>query len=350
MTFDLLHVSTFARKLRASGRFLQRVKWIVGAIAVSLCAQGVAHAQDDRAVITRKVLDADLIQFSSVVEGRFDNELQVFFDRDLATPAAERAPRRHLVIRRLDSADAATSRFYLEATDPAGALIDQRMLTIAPDVAANALKMTATPVRAGKITVDAWRTPSALAAVSVADLDPRGACVMHWTREDDHFRGRSGGACGPLLGAGERTLVATADAFLVDAAAAPDLRLRRVRPFSCWVAVLRGARHGDDGAGRDDWLFRRDVLLHDQGGEARIMTDETPAREIRLRLRRVAWPFGTNRPSLTLYVHEGAKERATSYVWGEFDATRLGINLRWLQASCTHAPEQLFESAAPGAR
>jgi hypothetical protein len=120
-------------------------------------------------------------------------------------------------------------------------------------------------------------------------------------------------------------------------------KLKRVRPFECWTAVLRGAKHGDSGEGMDDWRFQRGGLIHDQGGDLKLTSDEKPPRDIRLKLRRVEWPSGPNRPSLTLYVHEGENKRATSYAWGEADAERLGINLRWLQASCTLAPERLWE-------
>ncbi|MCU0882657.1 MAG: hypothetical protein MUF14_08335, partial [Hyphomonadaceae bacterium] len=58
---------------------------------------------------------------------------------------------------------------------------------------------------------------------------------------------------------------------------------------------------------------------------------------------RVEWPFGTNRPSLTLYVLDQDSDRAVSYAWGDYDADRLGINLRWMQASCTEAPDRLWE-------
>ncbi len=115
--------------------------------------------------------------------------------------------------------------------------------------------------------------------------------------------------------------------------------MRRARPFECWTAILRGAEHGDSGEGQNDWDFRRGVKLHDQGGVAELMTDEEEPRRIRLKLRDVDWPYGTNRPSLTMYVHEGDSERAVSYTWTEAGADRIGINLRWIQASCTYTPE-----------
>ena len=144
-------------------------------------------------------------------------------------------------------------------------------------------------------------------------------------------------------GAMEVTLAKSDDEFWITSRrgdAVIEARLRRARPFECWTAILRGASHGDSGEGMQDWDFRRGVTLHDQGGEAELMTDEETPRRIRLRLRNVDWPYGTNRPSLTLYVLEGDSDRAVSYAWNEGNAERIGINLRWIQASCTHTPDE----------
>ena len=56
-----------------------------------------------------------------------------------------------------------------------------------------------------------------------------------------------------------------------------------------------------------------------------------------LRLRSVAWPPPSrNRPSLVLYVHTlDEPNRAVSYSWADPAAQLIGINLRWVQASCT---------------
>jgi hypothetical protein len=122
-------------------------------------------------------------------------------------------------------------------------------------------------------------------------------------------------------------------------------KLRKARGFSCWTAVLRGAQHGDSGQGNSSWQFQRGGWIHDQGGELTLTTDETPARSFYLRLRQVEWPYGTNRPSLTLYVHEAGNPRALSYSWADEGASRVGINLRWLQASCTLDPAQPLGAA-----
>jgi hypothetical protein len=118
-----------------------------------------------------------------------------------------------------------------------------------------------------------------------------------------------------------------------------DYILRRARPATCWVAIRKDKPKAD---GKEDWHFARDVKLHDQGGRARAGGDDSGAQELVIRMRNVIWPPNkdgtpsTNRPSLVLYIHKpGEPDRAESYVWADPGAARIGINLRWMQASCT---------------
>ncbi|MFM7404392.1 MAG: hypothetical protein ACKO1N_09980 [Erythrobacter sp.] len=60
------------------------------------------------------------------------------------------------------------------------------------------------------------------------------------------------------------------------------------------------------------------------------------APDVSIRLRNVTWARGSrNKPSLVLYVHKDDPERAESYSWASPDASLVGINLRWMQGSCT---------------
>jgi len=110
--------------------------------------------------------------------------------------------------------------------------------------------------------------------------------------------------------------------------------LRRANMVSCWAAVRKDQDKTD---GSPDWVFERKLTLHDQGGRTKFGGGETGAPETILRMRRVTWPKGSsNRPSLVLYVHKPeAPSSAVSYSWADAGASRIGINLRWMQASCT---------------
>lgn len=185
---------------------------------------------------------------------------------------------------------------------------------------------------------------------------PEVGCVVTWRRFGGQFQGKAeGGECGLVFalpeaeGSTDITMSLTGSEFWIrsqQGAAVQETRLRRARIFTCWSALLRGANHGDDTRGKSDWQWHEGLLVHDQGGEASIVSDETPPRTVRLKLRLADWTYGTRRPSLTLYVHEGDDARAVSYAWADGEAERVGINLRWLQASCTLTPEATLTTTA----
>ncbi len=109
--------------------------------------------------------------------------------------------------------------------------------------------------------------------------------------------------------------------------------LRRARPVTCWGTVPRFAKKAD---GSDDWYFASGLKLHDQGGRVTFGGGDSGAPPVILRMRNVVWPSGPNKPSLVLYVHKpDSPDRAESYSWADPAAKRIGINLRWMQASCT---------------
>jgi hypothetical protein len=109
--------------------------------------------------------------------------------------------------------------------------------------------------------------------------------------------------------------------------------LRLARDVTCWGTAPKAQKKAD---GSEDWYFVPGLKMHDQGGRVRFGGGTSGAPEVILRMRNVVWASGTNRPSIVLYVHTPADpERAVSYVWGDPDVGRLGINLRWMQASCT---------------
>lgn len=114
--------------------------------------------------------------------------------------------------------------------------------------------------------------------------------------------------------------------------------MRRARPATCWVAIKKNKPKAD---GSPDWFFAQGVRLHDQGGRAMVGEGVADMQPVMIRMRNVVWPpkaDGTpssNKPSIVLYVHKPDQyDRSEAYVWGDPGAARIGINLRWMQASC----------------
>ncbi|MEO0439327.1 MAG: hypothetical protein AAF067_00475 [Pseudomonadota bacterium] len=126
----------------------------------------------------------------------------------------------------------------------------------------------------------------------------------------------------------------TKDALTLRLADGTQTVLKRARDVECWAAVPKKVKKAD---GSTDWLFVQKLNLHDQGGRVSVGGGDSGAEEIILRMRAVHWPPpSTNRPSMVLYVHKPDNpERAVSYSWADINASRVGLNLRWMQASCT---------------
>ena len=113
--------------------------------------------------------------------------------------------------------------------------------------------------------------------------------------------------------------------------------LRRAREFFCWVSVRKFAGKPD---GSEDWTFQRNIPNFDQGGRI-LVEGNGEAPDVTIRLRNVTWARGSrNKPSLVLYVHKDDPVRAESYSWAAPESSMVGINLRWVQASCSRTESQ----------
>ena len=272
----------------------------------------------------RPYLKKDLQDLASMLVGQWDNDRQIFFLKDSGADPARVTPRQHFNVER-------------SASD---ALEQAASLTLSGETGTNMMITYQIDAGSGFIRQAFSMSP-----------DTGVICEVLWERTGAGFSGRSADAsCADLFPAPAGAQAAdfdfslSAKEFWVASSrgqATLEIRFRRARAFSCWAAVLKGARHGDTGEGLDDWEFLPNVTLHDQGGEAVLQTEEGPPRTIRLKLRDVEWPYGTRRPSLTLYVYDNDSDRAASYAWTEGGADRIGINLRWIQASCTYQAPSL---------
>ncbi len=178
---------------------------------------------------------------------------------------------------------------------------------------------------------------------TVVASEPVAAAPTEWTIGPCRLAMQASSAGGTAFvpadkGCSDRAIPLSLDAegLTVRLADGRQTRLLRARPFVCWMSVKRHAPRAD---GSEDWLFQAGMTTHDQGGRLRLGGGESGAPEAIIRIRNVVWPQPSrNRPSLVLYVFTpDDMERAVAYGWADPGAIRIGINQRWMQASCTLA-------------
>jgi CpeT/CpcT family (DUF1001) len=301
------------------------------------------------------MLAKDLADLAAMLTGRWDNELQTFFEPELGVAVSARHDRLHVIARPLEDSKFGANAFYVEyrAGGETGNVVRQRIWTLNVDGPLSAIRLASFAPKDGKTMEGAWRDPARLASLMPADFVPVTGCDLIWRRRADGFSGETRpGTCKLVTtGATERVLSVNerhdlsrtswdvrdigVDERGVRAFGSADnapTRLRRAEPFMCWA----GARNGGE------TVTQADMVLHDQGGMATARLAGATPNVVSLRLRNVDWPIGQNRPSLTLYLMTGNSPDAKAYAWSEPDSKRIALDVGGTQVSCTRDDRALW--------
>ena len=294
------------------------------------------------------LLAKDLADLASMLGGRWDNELQTFFEPVIDVASASRHDRLHTIIRPISGGMFGAHAFYVEyrKDGESGPVVRQRVWTLTVDPQLAALRLSAFTPKDSKPLEGAWRDPARLTEMKPADFVPVTGCDVIWRRRADGFSGETRpGACKVITtGADQRVLTVSErhdlspttwdvrdigvddrGARVFGSAEHAPTRLRRAASFVCWAGSRRG----------NETVTIMDLAVHDQGGEATANFVGATPNTVTIRLRNVEWPIGQNRPSLTLYIMTGTETQAKAYAWSEPDADRIALDVNGTQASCT---------------
>ena len=294
------------------------------------------------------ILAKDLDDLGQMLAGRWDNEVQTFFEPEIGVPLAQRHDRLHTRIRSIEGGNFGPVALFVEYRSGGedGVVVRQRVWTLSVDPNLAAVRLAAFAPKNGATIDAAWRDSAKLTALQFTDFVPVAGCDLIWRRRADGFSGETRpGACKVMttstpprvLNVSERHDLSTTvwdvrdigvderGARVFGSAEAAPTRLRRTSSFVCWAGAPKGS----------ETIIANDLLLHDQGGTATATFAGATPSSIKLRLRNVEWPIGQNRPSLTLYILDAGGQDVKGFAWAEPDAKRIALNIGGIQASCT---------------
>jgi len=103
--------------------------------------------------------------------------------------------------------------------------------------------------------------------------------------------------------------------------------------YNGWAVIKKNVLDAD--APEDEWVSMRGIVMTDDGKKLRMMDGENPT-PYELELIVITYE-NTNTTVLKLALYEDGKDKAITYIWGEPNALRLGMNLRWMQVGLTKA-------------
>lgn len=297
------------------------------------------------------ILDRDMRTFLEWFPGVYDNVEQVYFENELGVPEDERHERIHHVFAPVALPAFGENVFYVQQylDDDPSKIYRQRIYVFIPDYEENAIRLKIHTPPDTEALVDAHLDNAKLDGLVPENTRHMEGCDVFWRRQANQFVGyMKPNACsfesqrsGKRIIIDDDLLLTENELWISDRAEDEDgnhvfgnkagipHKNIKARRFECWIAAQE--RDGEN------WTFNNGLEIWDQGGSVWIETDESEPQKIGIKMRNVRWPTGNNRDSLVLYAHREGEARAVSYVWGEPEATRLAMNLRWMQASCTLA-------------
>ncbi len=296
------------------------------------------------------VLDKDFHTMMAWFPGVYDNQEQVYFEQEQEVDEALRHERIHYVFEPVYLPAFGEHVFYVQQhlNDDPAQIYRQRIYTFRPDYEEGAIRLTIHIPNDVASLVDAHLDPTKLSGLSPEQTRVLPGCDVFWRRQSNHFVGyMTPNACSYVSSESGKRIIFNDDLLLTEEALWISDRAqdeegnrvfghptgvphknRKARRFECWMTAMQ--RDGE-------WTFRRGLEIHDQGGMVWLETEEEGPQQVGIKMRNVRWPYGNNRPSLVLYAYRHDEDRAVSYAWADPSAQRIGINLRWMQASCTLA-------------
>jgi len=296
------------------------------------------------------VLDKDFRTMMQWFPGVYDNQEQVYFEAEQEVDEALRHERIHHVFEPVDLPAFGEHVFYVQQhlNDDPAEIYRQRIYTFQPDYDEGAVRLTIHIPNDVASLVDAHLDLTKLTGLLPEQTRVLPGCDVFWRRQDNHFVGyMRPNACSYVSSESGKRIIFNDDLLLTENALWISDRAedeegnrvfghptgvphknRKARRFECWMTAMQ--RDGE-------WTFRRGLEIYDQGGMVWLETEEQPPEKVGIKMRNVRWPYGNNRPSLVLYAYRPDEDRAVSYAWADPSAQRIGINLRWMQASCTLA-------------
>ena len=265
----------------------------------------------------------DLQVITTLIEGGFDNANQSYFDMRGKREVEHR--RLHMEVSRIDAPNIGTQVFLSSGfwdNDESLSSGDQ-LWSFTADADSQSVRMRA------------WRIEPSLQADAMlagAGLDDSKSCDFFWHREAAQFRSTADACELPL----PRAMVLSDRQLWVSMSDEPgqNFQMHRIREFECY-ADIPGV-----GGGRDIPYDRYEGFrTHDQGGA--VWFESKEGRKLGISLLLVDWPINNyegifTRDSFVIYVSEEVDgvRKEHGYAFTVPDADRIGINLKWMLASC----------------
>ena len=118
-------------------------------------------------------------------------------------------------------------------------------------------------------------------------------------------------------------------------------KLKKCSFFKGWAAIRKDKISHPDTSSKSKYVGYMGLVLHDQGQRAKLIDKDGFDSGYEVSLSQLTYA-ASNTPVLKLGIHEKGERKTVSYIWGEPEAKRLGLNMKWIQTGFTLVEEERF--------
>jgi len=308
-----------------------------------------------RAVPVGTAAEGSLAHLLSWFPGEYDNYEQ-FWLQTVELPEAQRPADPHEHTHHIFAPVAAPLLgehvFFVKQTLPqkANAVYRQRLYRFSEE-ADGSMRMAIYSFKNEAKFTDAERKPEVFKQLTLNDLKQIEGCEVRWFwNGTDTFDGsvnrRTCRVFSERLGSNvfvEDRFKLTESALWIREAATDEKgasvygrvephKNRKLRFFEGWAAIKKEGR--DAPRESKNWYGTRGIVVHSEGQYFALVKDDGTPAGYSIQLARLTYQ-NTQQPILKLALVDDATGRSIAYSWAEIDATRIGINLGWIQAGLT---------------
>lgn len=297
-------------------------------------------------------LDQDFARFLQWFPGEYDNHEQVWQQAQDGVPEQDRHEHIHHIFQAVQAPAVGKHTFFVKQYMDGDYenVYRQRLYSFSKNPEAKAVQLTIYSFNDEKRYRYTDKNPNLIQSITPEELRTIPGCEVYWRYNGEYFTGvMKDKACKFYSERSKQTIYITdtlrltsSEIWIGDKAfdaggnkifgRDEQHKNRKVRYFKGWAAMRRSKI--DPAAEKDDWLSVKDLRIHNEGQRISFIADDGTTTGYALELAQLTYQ-NTKQPILKLGLIDEASGETITYAWADVGSTRLGMNLRWIQAGLT---------------
>ena len=329
---------------------------------VFMMLTNLVSSQENDKVIKNSKLESDIERLADWFTGEFNNFEQHEEDvyaKEKEGKDIEPHVHMHSIFAPIDFPELGKYVFHVQQSDGhnLSKVFRQRIYVFSENTANSNIELRIYKYPKDSECFDVHKAPDKLKNLKIEDLSETG-CVVEWKRKGDKFVATNrGGQCEIYSQYFKKNIIVKdnitlfKDRILISDSifdeegnlimgredASPAI-LKRCKFYKGWAAIKK---EDADSTSKSKYTGYRGLVLHNQGQRTKLADKDGVVADYEVSLSQLTYA-ASNTHVLKLGVHNKGEKKTVCYIWGEPDAYRLGLNIKWIQTGFTLLEGQRF--------